>query len=443
VTDRDTHRFLLRHDLYEKQSLFYQSTSRWSCFVAGVGSGKTQVGSIKSLAMPPGSRGTIVGPTYGQLRDSTLQTFLELAEPFVDSFNRSTMDMRLKNGSRIHWRSAERPENLRGPNLGWFWLDEAAIMPEYAWDLMIARLRRKPGMAWITTTPKGFDWIWRLFVEKNASNPDYFLVRAATWENPWLPEGFVESLRQKYSGGFARQEIEGEFCEWGRQTVYEFLRARNTEQGIFENQYRRDLPLALSCDFNYLIKPWIVCQELDGLPKVLKCLPVRGGTVQDCVEEFRNWFPDHGGELQIHGDAAGRAHSPQTAVTDYSAMMEAFRGYQAPIRLMVPAKNPPVRDRINNVNRILRGQDGIGPVKIDPDHADWLIQCLLQTQWHPNGKDILKITDPENPESEYSHASDELGYWLFRIYPFRRVALPPSQVKKQPDMDWKTVGDAY
>ena len=442
---RGSHHKIL-YETYAKQSQFLDSAAKWRLFVAGIGSGKTQVGSYGVLEMPAGSRGAIIAPTYPVLRDATLETFMEVAEDVVDHFNSSNMEMTLKNGTEIIWRSADNPENLRGPNLGWFWLDEAAIMKEMVFDIMIGRLRRAPALGWVTTTPKGFDWLWRIWVKENENNPDYELIRAATWENCFLPDGYVDSLRAKYSGGFARQEIDGEFCDWGRHAVYEFQRSRNVVKGLKEKYYRPSKPLALMCDFNYLIKPWGVGQvvEVDGKPHpmIFDEVVVRQGTIEDCVQGFRDIYPDHRSELQIFGDSAGRARNAQTARTDYATMMEGFRGYSAPIRLMVPKSNPPVKDRINNHNRILRGEDVIGSLMID-SRCEFMIEDHMQTQWHVNGKEIKKVTNPEDPEAERSHATDGVGYWLYRLFPFVRPIINVADKKKTKQIKFGTVGDVY
>jgi hypothetical protein len=434
----------LIYETYEKQQRFLDSKARFNLFVAGIGSGKTQVGVYKTLMMPPGSRGAIIAPTYKVLRDATLETFMEIAEPMVDTFNKADMELTMIDGTNILLRSSDNPENLRGPNLGWFWLDEAAIMKEMTLNIMIGRLRRQPAQAWVTTTPKGFDYLWRIWVKENGENPDYYLVRAATWENIFLPDGYVESLRAKYSGGFARQEIEGEFCDWGRHAVYEFNRSRNVVKGLKEKHFDPLKPLCLFCDFNYLIKPWGVGQiiEVDGKPRpmIFDEVVVRMGSIEDAVQQFRNKYPAHPSELQIYGDASGRSHNPQTTRTDYATMYEGFRGYPGAIRLMVPAANPAVKDRINNTNRILRGEDIVGPLQID-DQCEFFIEDFMQTQWHPNGRDINKVTNPEDPEAERSHATDGAGYWLFRLFPFVRPVVLKAKKKKK--VDFGTVGDVY
>jgi len=440
-----THHRIL-YECYEKQTEFLDSAAKWRLFVAGIGSGKTHVGAYAVLDMPPGSRGAIIAPTYSVLRDATLETFLEVAEPVVKSFNQSKMEMELTNGTEILWRSAENPENLRGPNLGWFWLDEASLMKEMVFDIMIGRLRRAPARGWVTTTPKGFDYLWRIWVKENEHNLDFHLIRAATWENIFLPDGYVDSLRAKYSGGFARQEIDGEFCDWGRHAVYELSRARNVRHKLKEEWYRDDKPLALCVDFNYLVKPWGIGQvhEVKGkpTPMIFDEVVVRQGSIEDAVQEFRNLYPAHRAELQIFGDAAGRQHNTQTVRTDYNTMMEGFRGYAAPIRMMVPRANPPVKDRINNTNRILRGEDVIGAALID-DRCTFYIEDFMQTQWHVNGKEIKKVTNPEDPEAERSHATDAAGYWWYRLFPFVRPVIDNANKKKTEKIKFGSVGDAY
>jgi len=97
--------------------------------------------------MPPGSIGVVAAPTYRMLYDATLMTFHEVCGKFIapNGFSKSEMRVRLIDDKVILFRSADDPERLRGPNLGWFWLDEAALMPELAWEIMIGRLRLQPG----------------------------------------------------------------------------------------------------------------------------------------------------------------------------------------------------------------------------------------------------------------------------------------------------------
>lgn len=195
----------------EPQLVFWQSQARFRAFVGGVGSGKTRIGCLAALAQPAGSVGVVAAPTYVMLRDATLRTFMELAQESgaLRAWRKSEHTAELVNGSEIMFRTADSPDRLRGPNLGWFWLDEAAMMPVDVWNIMLGRLREFPGRAWVTTTPRGPNWIYDRW-QRNVL-PDYELIRSSSRSNPFLPPDFVQSLERAYTGRFSRQEIEGDF----------------------------------------------------------------------------------------------------------------------------------------------------------------------------------------------------------------------------------------
>ena len=91
------------------------------------------------------------------LMDSTLATFLELTRTggVLADFSKSEMVARLVNGTQILFRSADDPNRLRGINLGWFFMDEAAVLDaNETWLILLARLRETPGRAWLCTTPR-------------------------------------------------------------------------------------------------------------------------------------------------------------------------------------------------------------------------------------------------------------------------------------------------
>jgi len=219
-------------EVSDKQHEFLYSPHKFTSFIGGVGSGKTFAGAFKALMMPAGSMGMVLAPTYPMMKDATLKTFIDMTIGAVKDFNKSDYHLTLKNGSEIIFRSADNPDRLRGPNLGWFWIDEGAMMTEEVWDIMLGRLRLDPGLAWITTTPKGYNWVYRIFGPDRMK--EYHSVRASTRDNVWLPGGYVQSLQDKYSTAFAKQEIEGEFCEIGGTRVKrEWIRYGEPPENLF------------------------------------------------------------------------------------------------------------------------------------------------------------------------------------------------------------------
>lgn len=207
-------------ELYPAQYEFVGCADRFTAFVGGIGSGKSHAGAVKALGqMSNPGLGMVVAPTYAMLRDATVRTFLELAGLVVKKFHSGEMRIELRNGAEALFRSADNPERLRGPNLSWAWIDEAALCRPGTWEIIIGRLREagRAGTCWVTTTPKGRNWLYDRRGEMT-------LFKASTADNPYLDTGFVKSLQDAYTGQFARQELEGEFVTFDGLVYEEFDR---------------------------------------------------------------------------------------------------------------------------------------------------------------------------------------------------------------------------
>ena len=224
-------------ELYGPQFDFVTAEEHYLAFVAGIGSGKTLSGSARALAATQGyigrqrirtpNLGIVTAPTYPMLRDVTIRSFLEMAEGLVKDYNKSESRITMRNGSEILFRSTEHPERLRGPSISWWWGDEAALYLPNVWQIMIGRLRQYGlhGWAWITTTPKGRNWIWQRFVQ--AVRKGYRLFKTSTLANPYLDKEFVQALVEDYVGDFAAQELYGEFVAFEGLIYAEFDRTKH------------------------------------------------------------------------------------------------------------------------------------------------------------------------------------------------------------------------
>jgi predicted phage terminase large subunit-like protein len=195
----------------EPQRRFWASEARYRLFVGGVGSGKTRAGIVECFRQPANSIGMVVAPTYTMLRDATLRTFLDLSRQasILVNFKQKEMMAELKGNRTILFRSGDDPDHLRGPNLGWFMLDEAAMLEQVVWQVMIGRLREHPSRGWAVTTPRGKNWLYRTF----NSGKNYEIIKSSSKDNPYLPEGFIESLLDSYTAEWQAQEVEGEFLD--------------------------------------------------------------------------------------------------------------------------------------------------------------------------------------------------------------------------------------
>jgi len=188
----------------------------------GVGSGKTAVGLFHLILVNlawDGMRSLIVAPTFAMLEDTILPMLEEMDQLFQDlngfkliaKRKQTQLKFRLFNGSWLLFRSAERPHRLRGPTVGFVWLDETSTMSNEAdvYEIALSRLRgRGPRQLIVTTTPMGDVGIVGSILEHSHRGvTGYHHSRKSTFDNPYLPADYIPRMARQYSREFYLQEV--------------------------------------------------------------------------------------------------------------------------------------------------------------------------------------------------------------------------------------------
>lgn len=184
----------------------------------------------------PGRLYLVTAPTYPMLADATFRSMCDVAKQLGvvapgDIKTSPPPSIKLRTGAEILFRSTEKPEHLRGPNLSGLWMDEASLSKQEAFDILIGRLREGGEQGWLTATftPKGkIHWTYKTF---GTQQPDTELIHATSSENPFLPAGFVHKIRRKYGIQQSRQELGGLFVEGGGNHYFPTLWPRYVDTG--------------------------------------------------------------------------------------------------------------------------------------------------------------------------------------------------------------------
>jgi len=170
----------------------------------------------------PGETGMIVAPNHIALKNVILPELSKWG--ILDAWDYSGPQsaqpgLHAPNGTRVLLESASsqrKIERLRGPTLAWFWMDEAAIIPKKAWQILTGRLRTGAYRnAWITTTPRGFNWVYDKFHPdsddqlKSVNN----VLGVPSYANPHLPLDYRRDILDEWTGHFRAQEVEGAFVQ--------------------------------------------------------------------------------------------------------------------------------------------------------------------------------------------------------------------------------------
>ena len=397
------------------QARFHQSVARFKGFSGPIGSGKSQAlcqEAIKLAYVNAGRMGLLGAPTYPMLRDATQTALFEILDrsriPYEHSKAENAVILK-DTCSRILFRPVEEFDRLRGTNLAWFGLDELTYTQEEAWVVLEGRLRdpkAKRLCGFATWTPKGFDWVYRRFVQERVEG--YELVVAEPFENHYLLEqipDFYERLKRSYDAKFYEQEVMGKYISLSAGLVYHaFNRAEHTADVKVEEAR----PLLWALDFNVDPMCSVVAQIVGETVRVLGEIVLSRATTQQACEEFAARFPRHGAGICVYGDASG-SHMQTAGTTDYRVIREFFQreGYRN-VTYKVPRANPPVRERVGLVNAKLCAASSEAHLVIDRKCTE-LVKDLEQVTYKPDSIVIDKDKDPRR-----THLSDALGYLVWQ-----------------------------
>lgn len=220
-----------RVELLPHQWKFMRSEKRFAALIGGVGSGKSHIGSlyiIKRVMEYPKALHFIGANTYAQLRDATLKTMFRNLEAMDIKymFNQTAGLLEFCNGT-VLCKSMENYDAIRGIEIATFLLDEARDTKREAFDMMMGRLRdsnAKTLEGRLTTSPAGYNWIYDYFHKDGEKNNDQFeIINATSYDNIFLPDGYLDSIKSMYSDSFYEQEILGQFVRGGRGSVFPWI----------------------------------------------------------------------------------------------------------------------------------------------------------------------------------------------------------------------------
>lgn len=216
------------YKLSPQQWEFFTSNKPFPAYGGGWGNGKTLVGCLKSYAICsqyPDSRFIIGRQNFTDLRDSTLNDFLELYGdngPF-GKYSAGEMKYVLPNGSEILFRHFSNLQSLTNLNLSGGWIDQAEEVSEDAFLFLRGRMRRKSvplRQLMATFNMEGHNWVWKYW--KSDPDPVFHLIEADTYANrKHLPEDYLESL-EKLPDELFNRYVKGSWDQFEGQIYDEF-----------------------------------------------------------------------------------------------------------------------------------------------------------------------------------------------------------------------------
>ena len=398
------------------QNIFLNGlNTKYRAYVGGFGSGKTFIGCIDLLnffGKHPGTKQGYFGISFPSMRDIFYPTFEEAAHMLgytviVREANKEVHVYR--NGfyyGTVICRSMDNPQSIVGFKISRALVDEIDVLNKdkasKAWNKIVARLRLKidgveNGIG-VTTTPEGFLFVYSKF--KKEPTKSYSMVQASTYENEqYLPEDYIETLKETYPGELINAYINGEFVNLTSGTIYtEFDRDLHNTDVTWNGRE----PLHIGLDFNVCNMSAVICVIRNGA-----CYDVdeiTGGydtpsMIQSIKERYQNC------QINIYPDASGKNRNAQDASESSIHLLR-----QAGFQVLAKSKNPFVKDRILAMNTSFK--KGIHFVNVSrcPVHASNLEQQVYNNAGEP---DKTQNND---------HTNDAIGYLINYKFPVIKPA---------------------
>jgi len=192
-----------------------------------------------------------VAPTYQQA-EIGLRTLLdETPEDFIADVNRSKLRVEAVTGAVCEFKSADKPDNLRGEGVDLLVADEAAEIDQYAYEnaLRPTLTDSEDSRMIAISTPKGRGWFFEFFQRGRSDDwPGYESFQGPTRENPFINQSDVDDAERELPERVFRQEYLAEFVdETGGvfEGIDETLFTGTYELGAYDG----DPPYATGVDF--------------------------------------------------------------------------------------------------------------------------------------------------------------------------------------------------
>ena len=410
-------------NLKPSQWAVFRCDQRFRVLVAGRRFGKTFLALVE-LVQAAWGRGRLawyVAPTYKQAKRIAWKMLKQMTKAhWASQPNETDLRIELISGGTICLRGADNYDSLRGDGLDFLVLDEYASIAREAWtEVLRPALADRKGRALFIGTPRGFNHFHEL-VESVADQPDWKTFQFTTAEGGNVTREELDSAAKQLDERTYRQEFEATFENLGvGRAYYAFDRAHNVAKIPFSCQ----LPVCWAIDFNMNPLCSVLAHFIPTKVHILEEIILPNSNTLQACEEFLNrtekWRTDWPMKVYLYGDATGSQRRTSASRTDWQIVMDFFRRYPNlfEVTLRVPSANPPVKDRINCVNAMLRNHDGQHRIMIDPSCKE-LIHDFEQVSWradpHGNGLAELDKSDPRR-----THVSDAVGYLVAREFPMR------------------------
>ena len=391
------------------------SPARFKMLCSGRRFGKTHLCLVQLISWAAKKKGSLnwyVAPTYKAAKQIAWRTLKAMVpvELFA-SKNEVDLSIELTNGSRIELKGGDQPDRLRGVSLSAVVLDEAAYIPQDAWEMVIRpALADQMGQAYFITTPAGLNWFHDMW-EDAQEQPDWETFSFTTIEGGNVPAEEVAAAKRTLDERTFRQEFLASF-----ETLTGRVHPDFSDDNIDSNIEDMGGEILWGTDFNVSVMAGVLASRVGDTLHIWDEVAVKQSNTDEVCKMLRQRFPDR--KIVAFPDPTGIARKTSAAgETDHGII----RKYGMSV---VSPRHPwAVKDRLNATNWLIRNADGEMRLFVHPRCKN-LIKGLKSVTFKEGAEDFVV-----DKTAGLEHWNDGLGYLILSAM---------NQVKP-----WKTGGSNF
>lgn len=384
------------------QYKYITSLAKFPAMVAGFAAGKTEAAIMRSvfgLLGNPGFNRGFYEPTYDLIRMIAwprFEAFLSNANIPYKLHKSPINQISVAGYGNIFFRSMDNPTRIVGYEHADADIDELDTLKKddaaYVWRQVIARNRQKKptgqNTVGVTTTPEGFRFVYETW--KKEAKPGYEIIQAPTRSNPYLPDGYIESLQDIYPAQLLSAYLEGNFVNLTSGTVYASYNrtAHDSKETIKPGE-----PLFIGCDFNVTKQAATVYVQRDGGREwhAVNEL-VNMYDTPEMVRIIQGRWQSQGHKIYIYPDASGGSRKSVNASISDIALLEL-----AAFVVRSKSSNPAVKDRVMSTNAAFEA----GRLRVNATACPNVATCFEQQSYKNGEPDKSSGDDHQNDASTY------------------------------------------
>ena len=393
--------------LLPSQLSFVTSKETNPAIVGGIGSGKSKAGTERLLNLmlsDPGADAAYYMPTYDLINLRAIPGMEESLEKIDIPYktNKSDYSIEIQGYGKCIFRSYDKPERIIAYEVAHSICDELDTLKKdkaaKVWRKISERNRQrregKNTIGLVTTPDQGVNgFVYHKWIKQQSEG--YVLYKASTYDNPYLPDGFIRQILDLYDPILAELYLNGEFVSLNQNKVYHFFdRLKHNTDRVIED---KDAVLHIGLDFNIG-----GCCAVVFVIDANNPIAVDEFVSHDTADFINNLTRYKGKKVIVYPDASGASGRTNASQSDIGMINKA--GYQTSCN----KSNPVVRDRINAYNGLLSHDR----LLVNTDRCQELTSALESQGYTDNGE----------PEKWNDHPGiddwlDSSGYFIAYRYP--------------------------